>query len=194
MQPLPTVWTVGHSNHDLETLLTLVESQRIDYLVDVRSYPYSRFGPQFNRENLEIAIKGRRIGYLFLGLALGGRPGQHDHLDHEGHALYGRMAQAPAFQAAIKQLIRGASEHRLALLCSCGEPDECHRRLLIGKVLCERGAQLRHILRDGSVVDEQEVALSEHLSPETLFGHDDPVWRSAQSVSRRARLSVSSRA
>ena len=194
MQATPTIWTVGHSNHDLETVLTLVENQRIEYLVDLRSYPYSRFAPHFNRENLETAVKGRQIGYLFLGLALGGRPEQRDHLDHEGHALYGRMARAPAFQAAIDRVMHGASVHRLALLCSCGQPDECHRRLLVGKVLCERGAHLRHILRDGSVVDEQEVALSERLSPETLFGHDDPVWRSAQSVSRRARLSTSSAA
>jgi uncharacterized protein (DUF488 family) len=194
MQAPPAVWTVGHSNHDLETLLTLVENQRIDYLVDVRSYPYSRFAPHFNRESLENAVKSRQIGYLFLGLALGGRPERRDHVDHAGHALYGLMAQAPAFQAAIDRVMRGASEHRLALLCSCGQPNECHRRLLIGKVLCERGAQLRHILGDGNVFDEQGVALSEGLSPATLFGHDEPVWRSARSVSRRARLSTSSRA
>lgn len=194
MQDSPTVWTVGHSNHDLETLLTLVERERIDYLVDVRSNPYSHVVRHFNRESLEAAVKGRQIGYLFLGRALGGRPGRRDHVDHDGHALYGLMAQVPAFQAAIDRIIRGASEHRVALLCSCGQPDECHRRLLVGKVLCERGAQLRHILRDGSVFDEQHVALREGLYPETLFGHDEPIWRSTRSVSRRARLSTSSRA
>jgi uncharacterized protein (DUF488 family) len=190
----PTIWTVGHSNHELETLLELLESERIDYVVDVRSHPYSRHAPQFNRETLEPAVKRREVGYVFLGAPLGGRPGQREHLDQDGHALYGRMAQTPAFQAAIERLMRGATEHRLALLCSCGQPQDCHRRLLIGKVLCERGAKLRHILRDGSIQDEQHVALSEVPPPQTLFGHDEPVWRSSRSVSPKQRLSTSSRA
>jgi uncharacterized protein (DUF488 family) len=190
----PTVWTVGHSNHELETLLALLESERIDYLVDVRSHPYSRFAPQFNREALEIAAKSREVGYVFLGAALGGRPGQPEHLDQDGHARYDRMARTPAFQTAIERVLRGAAERRLALLCSCGQPHDCHRRLLVGKVLCERGATLRHILRDGSVQDEQHVALGVAPPAETLFGHDEPVWRSARSVSPKARLSTSSRA
>jgi uncharacterized protein (DUF488 family) len=194
MSPSPTLWTVGHSNHELQTLLDLVHSQQIDYVVDVRSYPYSRFAPHFNREDLQAALERRQLGYLFLGEALGGRPQSSDHLDREGHALYYRMAELPAFQEAIERLLRGAGEHRLALLCSCGNPEHCHRRLLVGRVLCERGAQLFHILPNAKIMVEQQVLLGEQPSAKTLFGHDEPVWRSAQSVSHRRRLSTSSRA
>jgi uncharacterized protein (DUF488 family) len=192
MSNSPAVWTIGHSNHDIESFVGLVLRNEISHVVDVRSYPYSRFVPQFNREELRATLAARDVNYLFLGHALGGRPERDEHFDEEGHALYGDMAQEPAFKDAIHQLLRGASQHRLALMCSCGQPRDCHRRLLVGKVLCDHGAELRHILPDGSLLDEKMVPLMSHDDQVRLFGHDEQPWRSAQSVSRRRRLSTSS--
>jgi hypothetical protein len=39
------VWTVGHSNHEFEEFARLVLRERIEVLVDVRSFPYSRYAP-----------------------------------------------------------------------------------------------------------------------------------------------------
>jgi uncharacterized protein (DUF488 family) len=55
-----------------------------------------------------------------------------------------------------------------------GDPRGCHRRLLVGKVLAERGVELRHILRDGTVAAEREVPV-------------EPPWRSPQPVAHRRR-------
>jgi uncharacterized protein (DUF488 family) len=188
----PTVWTVGHSNHDVETLLALVQRHEVARLIDVRSHPYSRYAPHFNRDELQASIEGCGIRYTFLGSALGGRPRREDQLDADGHALYDRMAAEPAFSEAINGILRGASEHRIALLCSCGAPQECHRRLLVGKVLCDRGAELRHILPDGDVLSECAVQLRDDHAQDMLFGHDELPWRSIRSVSPRRRLSISS--
>jgi uncharacterized protein (DUF488 family) len=190
----PIMWTVGHSNHGPEVFVDLVRRQRIDRLFDVRSHPYSRFAPHFNREELQATVEAQGIHYAFLGTALGGRPRREDQLDAKGRALYDKMAQETEFREAIDRLLNEASEHRIALLCGCGRPNDCHRRLLVGKVLCDRGAELRHILPDGSVLAETSVTLGESTAQETLFGHDEQSWRSARSVSRRRRLSVSSRA
>jgi uncharacterized protein (DUF488 family) len=188
----PAVWTVGHSNHDAEVLLALVRRHRIAHVVDVRSHPYSRYASHFNRDELQASIEGCSIRYTFLGSALGGRPQREDQLDADGHALYDRMAMEPAFDEAIDAILRGASGHRIALLCSCGQPHECHRRLLVGKVLCDRGAELRHILPDGDVLSERSVQLRDDHAQDMLFGHDELPWRSIRSVSPRRRLSVSS--
>jgi uncharacterized protein (DUF488 family) len=185
------VWTVGHSNHDLETFLGLLVPERITHVLDVRSYPYSRYA-HFSREALQPVLKERGLAYYFVGIALGGRPRRDEHFDAEGHALYSEMAAEPDFRAAVDGLIRGAGAHRVALLCSCGRPDECHRRLLVGKVLCERGVTLRHIMPDGTVADEASVALAPPQVQNSLFGHDAPVWRSTRSVLHRRRLSASS--
>jgi uncharacterized protein (DUF488 family) len=184
-------WTIGHSNHDLEWFIGLLHGQRIDFVVDVRSYPYSRYAPWFNREELEQTLRGNGIGYLFLGDTLGGRPDRVEHYDEDGHALYGEMAREPGFGAAIDRLLDGAGRYRLALVCSEADPRDCHRRLLVGKVLTERGAELRHILRDGTVSIEHEVEVDLADAP-TLFGDNAAPWRSSRSVSRRRRLSGSS--
>jgi uncharacterized protein (DUF488 family) len=185
------LWTVGHSNHELDHFIGLLEAHGIEFAVDVRSYPYSRHAPQYNREDLERALADSGVGYLFLGNALGGRPERSEHYDAEGHALYGEMAREPAFRAAVDRLLDGAARHRLALLCSEADPRDCHRRLLVGKVLAERGAALRHILKDGTVTMEREVRIGSDEAP-NLFGDNPTPWRSTRSVSRRRRLSASS--
>ena len=51
------VFTIGHSNHTLEELVELLREHGVDALADVRSAPYSRFNPQFNREPFAAALK-----------------------------------------------------------------------------------------------------------------------------------------
>jgi Protein of unknown function, DUF488 len=191
--PLPVVvWTVGHSNHEFDDFAQLVLGERIEFLVDVRSFPYSRYAPQFNREELRAAMTQRGVRYLFLGEELGGRPTRDEHYDDEGHALYGPMSEEQPFKAAVDRLLDGARRHRIALVCSEGDPHNCHRRLLVGKVLTHHGVELRHILPDGTVRPERSVALHEDDHQRSLFGDNEDAWRSTQSVSHRRRLSASS--
>jgi uncharacterized protein (DUF488 family) len=187
------IWTVGHSNHSFERLLGLLRSQQIDFAIDVRSYPYSRFAPQFNRESLEVALREAGVGYLFLGEELGGRPDREDHYDEDGRARYDRMAAQPAFRQAVQRVAEGCRSRRLALLCSEADPHECHRRRLVGKVLAEQDVQLRHIFADGTILIEDSVDLRAEDGQESLFG-EETAWRSTQSVSHRRRLSASSAA
>jgi uncharacterized protein (DUF488 family) len=186
-----TVWTVGHSNHEFDAFARLLTQERIEFLIDVRSFPYSRFASHFNRDELQQRIRQLGIGYLFLGEELGGRPTSDDHYDEDGHALYAAMSREPAFRGAIDRVLEGAGTHRLALVCSEGDPHDCHRRLLVGRVLAERGAQLRHILPDGTVRVEDAVDLRGVSSQCSLFAAQAP-WRSTRSVSHRRRLSTSS--
>jgi uncharacterized protein (DUF488 family) len=187
-----SIWTVGHSNHDLEVLAGLLLQHRIEFVVDVRSYPYSGFAPHFDREPLASALASHGVRYLFLGEQLGGRPTDEAHYDDDGHALYSLMAEQPGFLDGIERVQRGAASHRLALMCSCGKPDECHRRLLVGKVLADRGTELRHLLPDGTLAVEHAVRLGPAVVQSSLFGEEEPPWRSTRSVSHRRRLSGSS--
>jgi uncharacterized protein (DUF488 family) len=194
MSGRPVIWTIGHSDHPFERFLELLAGERIEFVVDVRSYPHSRHAPQFNREALARALESERIRYLFLGERLGGRPSRPEHYDAEGHALYGAMASEAGFRDAIDGLIRGADVHRIALVCSEGDPEHCHRRLLIGKVLTDHGVELRHIRRDGSVTVERDVAIGP-CQQGALFGDSyERQWRSTRSVSHRRRLNASSAA
>ena len=194
MLPPIAVWTIGHSNHELAEFARLVSSEQIEFLVDVRSYPYSRYAPHFNRDELEAEMPARGVRYLFIGEDLSGRPTREEHYDAEGHALYGPMSEEERFRAAVERLIEGARRHRIALVCSEGNPHDCHRRLLVGKVLADRGVELRHILPDGTIRTERSVELADDDAQCSLLEDEQKPWRSTQSVSHRRRLSVSSSA
>ena len=68
-----TILTVGHSNHCLEVFVGLLDAHRVTALADVRTAPYSRFNPQFNREQLADTLRSSGIKYVYLGRELGGR-------------------------------------------------------------------------------------------------------------------------
>ncbi len=155
-----TIFTIGHSNHSLELFINLLKSHKIDVLVDVRSKPFSRFSPQFNKEGLEKAVKAGGIKYLFLGRELGGRPQDSEFYDNQGFVLYSRIAESPLFHEGIDRLIKGIKTYRVAVMCGEENPANCHRRLLIGRVLAKRGVSVRHIRGDSTVHDEDELELA----------------------------------
>ena len=143
-----TVLTIGHSNHPLEAFMELLCRHRVTALADVRSAPYSRFNPHFNREPLAATLKARGIRYVYLGRELGGRSDDPDACE-DGHIRYDRLARTDRFKDGLDRVARGAAEHRIALMCAEKEPLDCHRTLLVGRALDERGVKVEHILADG---------------------------------------------
>jgi uncharacterized protein (DUF488 family) len=51
------IYTIGHSKHPAERFIELLRQHDIGALADVRSTPFSRFNPQFNRERLAAALR-----------------------------------------------------------------------------------------------------------------------------------------
>jgi uncharacterized protein (DUF488 family) len=143
------LYTVGHSNHTTARLLDLLALHAIQVVVDVRSAPYSRFAPQFNRESLEPTITHANLRYLFMGEELGGRQLGKIVSLAERLAAYEQVEANPAFQAGIGRLLRGAADYAIALLCAEEDPTECHRRVWVARALRERGADVQHIRSDG---------------------------------------------
>ncbi len=189
------VLTIGHSNHPLDLFLGLLEQHRVEVLVDTRSAPYSKYSPHFDHEALRTAVTARGLRYLYMGKELGGRPDGTQFYDSEGHVLYDRVAASPVFQEGLARLEKGLAENRVALLCSEENPADCHRRLLIGRVLGERGVAVEHIRGDGRLQSEAELVREESGddSQLSLFEHEAiPPWKSIPSVLPKKRPSSSS--
>jgi uncharacterized protein (DUF488 family) len=152
-----TVWTVGHSTHPVDELIELLRAEQIDVLADVRSQPYSRYNPQFRRENLKGSLEDGGIRYVFLGAELGGRPPEPEFRDGRGHIRYDLVRASERFRGGLERLLGGAASYRVAIMCSEEDPVRCHRRLLITPALVELEVEVRHIRGDGRVVLESEL-------------------------------------
>jgi len=185
---MSTVYTIGHSSHRFETFAGLLAGHGIEVVVDTRSSPYSKFAPQFDKTALRRDLAACGVKYLFLGEELGGRPRGDDYYDASGRVLYGKRTGDALFQSGIERLERGMAQFRVALMCGEEDPAHCHRRLLIGRVLVERGHELLHIRADGRFETELQVAQASRkalvAAQPALFAElDEDQWKSTASVS-----------
>jgi uncharacterized protein (DUF488 family) len=147
---LTVIYTVGHSNHPIERLIALLRRHQITAIADVRSAPYSRHNPQFNREALRNALAQSSIGYAFLGDELGAR--SKDRSCYEaGRLSYARLAATELFRQGLKRLKTGMIEHRIAIMCAERDPLECHRTILVSRHLAADNIQVEHILGSGEL-------------------------------------------
>jgi uncharacterized protein (DUF488 family) len=191
------IYTIGHSSHAIELFTDLLTRHAIQVLVDVRSAPYSRYAPHFDHDLLPHTLSQIGVRYLFLGRELGGRPEKKEYYDDDGHVVYGRIIADPDFLSGIERLERGMPEYRIALMCGEENPANCHRRLLVSRVLVDRGHQVLHIRADAAIMSDEDIARESGKSlvnqqPALFAELNEDQWRSTASVSpRKARASSS---
>ncbi len=182
------VMSVGHSNVACEKFIDLLRTHHVEVVADVRTAPRSRYVPHFDSKPLRESLSEAGIKYVFLGRELGGRPDGDEFYDEEDHVLYGRLAESELF-ATGDRLLDGAAKFRVAMLCSEEDPLNCHRHLLIGRVLDARGVEVQHIRGDGSVQNEEVLGQIEAREEPQGALFDPPAeerpWRSTRSVLRR---------
>ena len=166
-QPL---FTIGYGARTLEGFLATLKANRIEYLIDVRTAPYSKFKPEFSKDLLQHHVERAGIRYLFMGDALGGQP--KDPACHtDGKVDYDKVRAQPWFQQGIERLRKAVElERRAALMCSEGRPEQCHRSKLIGEALAAAGIPVCHIDEDGGLLTQAQVIHRLTKGQMDLFG------------------------
>jgi uncharacterized protein (DUF488 family) len=151
---MKAIYTIGHSNHDLVTLLTLLRNHGIQVVVDVRSAPYSRYVPHFNKKEIENILTDNGLKYVFMGDVIGGKPAGLYYFDSAGKTDYEKLAAAESFQQGLDRLIKGLNDGWvIALMCAEENPSNCHRHHLIARELeMKRGVPVIHIRADNTQV------------------------------------------
>jgi len=158
------LFTIGHSNIRTEEFLDLLSRHGVEVLVDVRTAPFSRYCPQFNRSELEQAIEAAGLQYCFAGKALGGKPADERLRGEEGAPDYDKIAGSDLYQDGLTQLLALAAEHCVAIMCSEADPAHCHREKLIARSLRAQGVEVNHIMPDGSAAGVVQPTLLEEGS------------------------------
>ncbi len=155
------IYTIGHSNHDFDDFVRMLEQHQIDTVVDVRSNPWSRFAKYANQRTLDTWLPMRGIAYRYMGDRLGGLPagatwsGKPEFVDmlrsYDARRGHGEFAHEfdPSYDEAIGDLCTLASERRVAIMCSEEDPAKCHRQHLLAPSLEESGYELLHIRSSG---------------------------------------------
>ena len=178
------VFTIGYSNQSAAEFDALLLKYDIERVLDVRTRPNSRYH-RFKREPLQDRLLGLDIDYIHLGDQLGGHPAE-DELYENGRVAYERVAALPGFRRGIKRVVKESELYRLVLMCTEEDPTQCHRHTLLALALIERGLQVRHIRRDGTV--QNATMMMERSAPQLpLFEPvgEDLTWHSPKRIRRR---------
>ena len=179
------VFTIGHSNQPFDEFISLLISQNIEQVVDVRSNPYSRFR-HFNREPLSDRLAGQGISYLYLGEQLGGHP-ESGELYVNGRVMYDRLAALPTFRQGLKRVVSESDKQSTVLMCAEEDPKKCHRHPLLALELMERGVQVTHLRRGGSTEEAAFATKQSSLQLPLLEpAGEDTTWQSPKRIRRQA--------
>jgi uncharacterized protein (DUF488 family) len=169
------LFSIGHSNYEIDVFISLLQKHKITAVADVRSHPYSRFLPHFNRAELKESLAKQGIHYVFLGRELGARPSNQEcYVD--GKALYERIAATETFQEGIQRVLKGLNKHKLSLMCAEKDPLTCHRAILVCQHLRHLGLRINHILKNGDLESH------EHLEERMLSNHGFTEFAEAHAV------------
>jgi len=179
------ILTIGHSTHEFPSLAALLRQHEVTAIADVRSVPASRFTPQFNRGSVERALREAGIKYVFLGKELGART-EDSSCYVDGRVQYGRLARTPEFVSGIERLVKGAHNERIAVMCTEGEPLDCHRTVLVARVLTEHGIAIDHIHSDGRI--ESHASAMERLMVKLGLAEADLFRTPAERLEEALRL------
>lgn len=154
----PVLFTVGHSVHPIEHFIGILRANQIDAVADIRSSPYSKFTPQFNRDHLKNSLKEHGIGYVFLGTELGARRVEPECYENN-KVIYQKVADLPSFKYGISRLREGTEKMRVAIMCAEKDPLTCHRTVLVTHFSRDHFSDTLHILEDGSIESRAEADL-----------------------------------
>ena len=170
-------FTIGHSDHSIETFLKLLKKRKIGYLIDIRSKPYSKYAKQFNKEELEKQIRDNGLQYRYLGNMIGGGNIRFQN-SNQNIPLLREFEDNEKFQNGIKILYNFIlKQKKIVLMCSEKDPFICHRFFLVSYFLQKKDIEIFHILYDGEIIKNKalENKLNDYVYQKNLlnFEHKD---------------------
>ncbi|MCM1307362.1 MAG: DUF488 domain-containing protein [Butyrivibrio sp.] len=146
------LYTIGHSQHKIEEFAKMLKAYKINYVLDVRSTPYSQFAPVYNMESIKNCLKKFSIQYVFMGKNFGARQKEDSLYCKEGYLDFEKVRNSINFRNGVNNVLKGISEgNRIVLMCTEKDPIECHRAIMVAKAFSESGINVEHIMSDGTL-------------------------------------------
>lgn len=154
--PTP-IFTIGYGNRKFDEIIELLKNNKISYLIDIRSSPYSKYNPDFTRNTLEANLTRYNIRYVYMGDTLGGRPDLPSCYT-DGKVDYQKLREKEFYKQGIQRLQTAWKQNlRVALFCSETKPEECHRSKLVGESLIENGIDVVHVDEKGELKTQKMI-------------------------------------
>ena len=161
------LYTIGHSTYQPEHILTLLKENNINYVLDVRSNPHSKYASQFNKEVFSKTLEQVDITYAPMGKYFGARQPDKQYYPN-GYLDFELFRDSSLFKTGIENVLLGLKSYNIALMCTEKHPFDCHRAIMVARGFELVGVDVKHILHDGSIMTQAALnqKLLEHYYPD----------------------------
>ena len=150
--------SIGHSQHIVDFFISLLKEHSVNYILDVRSTPYSQFASEYNRENIKTILERSRIAYTFMGNYFGARPSDDSLYSSNEYLDFEKVANCLNFRKAFASVIKGVEQgYRIAFMCTEKDPIECHRAILVTNAFYKAGFSIEHIMPDSTIQTQEDI-------------------------------------
>lgn len=152
------IFSIGYGNRSLKNFIEILQKNEIKLVVDVRTNPFSRFRPEFNKRAFEITLAEHSIQYIHKP-ELGGKP-KNEEFYQNGKLDYNKLRKSIPYLQGIEYLELGLSfGHQITVMCSELDFQACHRYSLIGEDMTKRGYEILHINKLGELEPHKQIRL-----------------------------------
>lgn len=189
------IYSIGYSTYKFNSFLSILKKHRIDCLVDVRSLPYSKSFPDYNREVLCKALEDNGIQYCDFSLEFGARQESPDFYTKDMILDFEKYISSEQFQAGVARLLGiHAQGKNIALMCAERNPLDCHRAIMISRGLKQNATMIYHIVGKDVVphsdLEKQLVELYFPKAAETTSINSDNWKKLLQEAYRKRNLRI----
>jgi uncharacterized protein (DUF488 family) len=155
---MQNIYTIGTSTHLIDDFIIILKKYNINAIADVRSVPYSKHTPQFNKEGLKKFLTKHGINYLSFADEFGARRNEEEAYTDE-KVDFKKVAKLPIFIKGIDRIDNGLQKgYNISLLCTEKNPLECHRFLLVSRTLQNSlHIGVKHILFEGNIIENENL-------------------------------------
>lgn len=143
------VYSIGYSKFEIPDFIDTLKRFKISAVADVRSVPFSKFKPDFNKDLLKSELNKYGIKYVFLGEFCGARIDDNS-CYVEGKVDFSIVAKTKKFQEGLTRILQGSKEYNIAIMCAEKDPITCHRTILVSRELSKTGVEIKHIYPDNT--------------------------------------------
>lgn len=170
------IFAIGHSNYPYDKLIEMIKKYGIDCVVDIRETPYSKYNTQYNREVLRENLKSRGFTYVYMGHEFGAKRQTKESYNDEGYADFEKVIKEELFLKGIERITKDLQMgYKIVLLGAMQEPIRCHRSIMLGKYLNEKGFDVKYIMHEGNIVNQdyiEEDLLNKYFSDRNQLSID----------------------
>ena len=152
------IYTIGYSGFTIEAFLETLKQRHVNVLIDVRSFPYSEFFQQYNKDILSGILIKNSIYYRNYAKEFGARQKNPNYHSPDGYLDFERFAQSAPFQEGVKKIIDSINQdYTIAFMCSEKEPINCHRAILVARAFYNLGYPIMHLLPDSGIETQADL-------------------------------------